>query len=177
MSYKITTGKVRFSYPRVFTPEAREAGDKEKYSVVLLVPKSDKATVRKIEKAIAESFTEGVASTFKGKKPRNWKSPLRDGDEDRDGDEFEGMYFINASTTRKPAIVDEDLNAIIDPSEFYAGCWGRASINFYTYDFNGNKGVGAGLNNLQKLEDGERLGGGGSTAEEDFGPAATDSII
>ena len=94
--------------------------------------------------------------------------PLRDGDEERSDDPaFEGMMFINANSTRKPAIVDKDLNAIMSKDEFYSGCYGRASINFYAYNVQ-SKGIAAGLNNLQKLEDGEPLAGG-STPDEDFG--------
>ena len=77
--------------------------------------------------------------------------------------------FLNAKSSRKPGVVDADLNAILDKEEFYSGCYGRASLNFYAYDYQGTKGIGVGLNNLQKLEDGERLGGDFSTAEEDFG--------
>ena len=79
------------------------------------------------------------------------------------------MYFLNANSTQKPGIVDRDLNEILDPDEVYSGCWGRASINFFPYNSNGNKGVGVGLNNIQKLKDGERLGGARASAEDDFG--------
>ena len=78
------------------------------------------------------------------------------------------MLFLNANSTRKPGIVDKDLNEILDPDEVYSGCWGRVSINFYPFNTNGNKGVGAGLNNVQKLKDGERLGGSAASAEDDF---------
>ena len=79
------------------------------------------------------------------------------------------MFFLNANSTQKPGIVDRDLNEILDPDEVYSGCWGRASINFFPYNSNGNKGVGVGLNNIQKLKDGERLGGARASAEDDFG--------
>ena len=98
------------------------------------------------------------------------KTPLRDGDDEREDDEaYAGAMFVNANSSNKPGLVDADLNPILDKSEFYSGCYGRASINFYAYDSNGSKGIACGLNNLQKFEDGERLAGGGSTAEEDFG--------
>ena len=95
--------------------------------------------------------------------------PLRDGDEDKDDEAYEGTMFFSASSNRKPQIVDEDVQPILDRDEFYSGCYGRASINFYLFDVSGSKGIAAGLNNLQKLEDGEHLGGGGSSAEDDFG--------
>lgn len=168
MSTKVITGKVRFSYANVFTPTAIEEGQTPKYSVSLIIPKSDKATLAKIEKAINQAIEEGKAK-FGGKIPKNIKTPLRDGDEDRFEDEaYANAMFVNANSVRKPGVVDENLDPIIDPDEFYSGCYGRASITFYAFNAAGNKGIACGLNNLQKLEDGERFDGG-SSAEEDFG--------
>jgi len=168
-STKVITGKVRFSYAHVFEPNAIQEGQKEKYSVSILIPKTDKATIAKVEKAIEAAKQEGKGK-WNGKIPVVLKLPLRDGDAERPDDEaYEGCMFLNANSVRKPAIVDADLEPIMDKDEFYSGCYGRAAINFYGYSSSGNKGVAVGLNNLQKLEDGERLSGGGSTAAEDFG--------
>lgn len=168
-STKVVTGKVRFSYAHVFEPKAIEEGMTPKYSVSLIIPKKDKATIDKIKAAIAAAIEEGKAK-LGGKIPSNYKNPLRDGDVDRpDLEEYQNSYFISANSNNKPALVDGDLNPILDKEEFYSGCFGRASVNFYAFNTNGNKGVACGLNNLQKLEDGERLGGGRSSAEEDFG--------
>lgn len=167
-STKVITGKVRFSYAHVFTPASVGEGEDKKYSVSLIIPKSDKKTIKKIDEAIARALVEGKAK-FGGKVPKNYKSPLRDGDEEREDDEsYADSMFISANSSRKPGIVDENLDPILDPEEFYSGCFGRASVNFYAFNVNGNKGIACGLNNLQKLEDGERLGGG-TSAEEDFG--------
>lgn len=158
-STKVITGKVRFSYVNVFQPRAVADGQEPKYSVTLLIPKSDKKTLEKIHAAI-EAAKEQGKERWGGRIPANLRTPLRDGDEERpDQPEFRGMYFINATSKYKPGIVDKDLNPILDPTEFYSGCYGRASINFYPYNVSGNKGVSAGLNNLQKLHDGEMLGG------------------
>ena len=169
MSTKVITGKVRFSYVKIFKSRAFQAGQDAKYSICLLIPKEDKATLKKIKAAIDEAIQEGIASKWGGKKPANLKLPLRDGDDERaeEAEEYEGMYFLNANSTQKPGIVDKDLNEILDPDEVYSGCWGRASINFYAFNTNGNKGIACGLNNLQKLRDGEPLGGK-SRAEDDF---------
>lgn len=170
MTTKIVTGKVRFSYCNVFEPSAKSESDKEKYSICLLIPKSDKKTVKAIQDAVEAAKQDGksIIADKNGKIPSNIKTPLRDGDEERSDDpNFEGMYFLNASSLRKPSIVDKDLNPIMDKSEFYSGCYGRASLNFFAYNVS-SKGIAAGLNNLQKLEDGEPLGGG-SSAEDDFG--------
>lgn len=167
---KIVTGKVRFCYANVFEPTAMNDGDTPKYNICILIPKSDEKTVNAVKKAIEAAKQAGKAKIAdkSGKIPSTLKTPLRDGDEERGDDPtFENMFFINANTTRKPTIVDKDLNPIMSKEEFYSGCYGRASINFYAYNVS-SKGIAAGLNNLQKLEDGEMLAGG-SSAEEDFG--------
>lgn len=176
MSNKVITGKVRLSYVNIFKSRSFSDGQDAKYSVCLLIPKTDKATIAKIKKAIDAAIEEGISSKWGGKKPKNLRVPLRDGDEERaeEAPEYEGMYFLNANSSQRPGIVDKDCNEILDPDEVYSGCWGRASINFYPYDFNGNRGVGVGLNNIQKLKDGERLGAALATAEDDFGDGFED---
>ena len=161
---KAVTGKVRFSYVQVFQPKAKEDGGALKYSTALLIPKSDKDTVAKINKAI-EDCKEANKAMFGGS-IKGLKGGLRDGDEEREGAEYQGMYIINANSDRKPGVVDADMNAINDPEEFYSGCYGRASLTFYPYDTKGGKGIACGLNNVQKLEDGEKLSGGSSAAED-----------
>ena len=168
-STKVITGKVRFSYAHVHEPKAIQEGQKEKYSVSILVPKTDKVTIDKINKAVEAAKQEGKGK-WNGKIPAVLKLPLRDGDAERPDDEaYEGCMFLNANSVNKPGIVDADREEIMSNEEFYSGCYGRASINFYAYNQSGNKGIAVGLNNLQKLEDGDRLSGGGSTAAEDFG--------
>lgn len=165
---RLTTDKVRFSYAHVWEPAAIEEGQEKKFSVALIIPKSNKDLVDKIKKAIEAAKQEGKAK-WGGKIPSNLKMPLRDGDEERPDDEaYKDSYFINANSTRRPEIVDKKVEAILDKDEFYSGCYGRASINFFAFNAAGNKGVACGLGNLQKLADGERLSGG-TTAEEDFG--------
>lgn len=167
-STKVVTGKVRFSYAHVFEPRAINEGDDKKYSVSILIPKTDTATLAKINKAVEAAKQEGKGK-WNGKIPPVLKLPLRDGDAERPDDEaYEGMMFLNASSKNKPGIVDENTDELMSKDEFYSGCWGRASVNLYAFNVSGNKGVAVGLNNLQKLEDGDRLSGG-STAAEDFG--------
>lgn len=167
---KVITGKVRFCYEHVFEPTAVNEGDDPKYSVCVLIPKTDTKTVEVIKKAIEAAKAAGKSKLAdkNGRIPANIKLPLRDGDDERgDQPEFEGMYFINANSNRKPSIVDKDLNPIMSRDDFYSGCYGRASLNFYAFNVQ-SKGIACGLNNLQKLADGEPLSGG-ATAEEDFG--------
>lgn len=169
-STKVITGKVRFSYANVFEPTAMQDGQTPKYNVSIIISKSDTKTVEAIKKAIEAAKEAGKSKIAdkNGKIPVNLKTPLHDGDEERPDDPvYENSYFINANSERKPGIVDRDLNPIMSRDDFYSGCYGRASINFYAFNVN-SKGIACGLNNLQKLEDGERLAGG-SSAEEDFG--------
>lgn len=168
MSTKITTGLVRFSYVHVFEKHAVSEGDEPKYSVSLIIPKSDKKTLAKINAAVDAATKLGVKTkNWGGKKPKNFKHPLRDGEE-KEQPEYEDCYFIGCNSKQRPGVVDVDLNPIIDAEEFYSGCYGRASINFFPYDTN-SKGVAAGLVGVQKLKDGEPLGGAVFNAEEDFG--------
>ena len=159
---KVVTGEVRFSYAHVFEP-ASFAGDEsnKKYSCAILIPKKDKKTLDKCRAAIEAAMANGKLKSLKD-------NPLRDGDDERPDDEaYAGMMYVNAKSTRKPQVVDANLDPIMDQDEFYSGCFGRASITFYNYEFGGKKGVAVALNNLQKTKDGERLAGG-SSAEEDF---------
>ena len=176
MATKVVTGLVRFSYVNIFRSRSFREGQDAKYSICLLIPKEDKTTLKKIKAAIDEAMQEGASSKWGGKVPKNVRTPLRDGDDERadEAPEYEGMYFINANSSQKPGIVDKDLNEILDPDEVYSGCWGRASINFFAYDSNGNKGIGAGLNNIQKVKDGEHLGAARASAEDDFGDGFED---
>lgn len=156
---QVVTGEVRLSYLNVFQPVAIQEGQTPKYSVSLLIPKSDATTLNKIKQAIENAKIAGQA-TWGGKTPPNLKMPIRDGDTDRpDQPEYAGHYFINANSTHKPGIVDQNVNEIIDSTQLYSGCYGRADINFYAYNKNGNRGIACGLNNIQKLRDGETLGG------------------
>lgn len=166
LSNKVVTGLVRFSYANVWEPKSINGGD-EKYSVSLIIPKEDNETINKIKTAIEVAKKDGEAK-FGGKIPPNLKLPLREGDIDRADDKnYAGCYFVNANSSSKPNIVDKKVQPIIDQSEFYSGCYGRASIVFYAFNSNGNKGIACGLQNLQKLKDGEPLGGK-SRAEDDF---------
>ncbi|MFZ5817262.1 MAG: DUF2815 family protein [Bacillota bacterium] len=170
---KVVTGKVRFSYVHVFEPHAVDDGQEPKYSVCILIPKSDKDTLRRIKAAVEAAKAAGTAK-WGGKIPPNLKTPLRDGDEERgDQDEFKGHYFLNATSKTKPGVVDAQLNPIIDSTALYSGCYGRASVNFYAFNTAGNRGIACGLNNLQKLADGDYLGGR-SRPEDDFGPVSGD---
>lgn len=172
-STKVVTGKVRFCFCHVFEPSAIEGQPEEmaKYSVCVIIPKSDTQTVEKIKKAIEAVKVVGKSKLADkaGKIPSTIKLPLRDGDEERSDDPaFENAYFLNATSNRKPTIVDRNLDPIMEKGDFYSGVYGRVSLNLYAFNTNGNKGIAAGLQNLQKLEDGEMLAGG-STAAEDFG--------
>lgn len=169
---KVITGKdTRFSYLNVNQPKSINGGT-PKYSVSLIIPKSDTATVEKIRAAIQAAYEEGAAKLKGNGKSvpalSVIKTPLRDGDSERPDDPaYADSYFINANSSAKPGVVDANCEPVLDTSELYSGIYGRASINFYAFNTNGNRGIACGLNNLQKLRDGEPLGGK-SRAEDDF---------
>jgi hypothetical protein len=167
---KVVTGKVRLSYAHVFEAVAINGEGLPKFSASLLIPKKDKKTTKAIEAAIEAAKLQGESKKWGGPvKASKLKMPLRDGDEDKDEDEnYTGCFFVNAISKSRPAVVDEDLNHITDQSEVYSGCFVRAEINFYPFDFNGKKGIACGLNCIQKLDDGDALGGGKSNPEEAF---------
>ena len=178
---KVITGpNTRWSYANVWEAKSINGGT-PKYSVSLIIPKSDTVTVEKIKKAIQAAYDEGQ-SKLKGNGKTVpalsvLKTPLRDGDLERPDDEaYANSYFINANSATAPGIVDADRNTIIDHSEVYSGVYGRASINLYAFNSNGNKGIACGLNNLQKIKDGEPLGGK-SRAEDDFATDEDDDFL
>jgi hypothetical protein len=163
---KVTTGKVRLSYAHLFEAHAIE-GNEPKFSVSVIISKSDKETLTAIKEAVNEAKELGKAK-FGGKVPANLKTPLRDGDEERPDDEaYKNCYFLNASSKNKPGIVDANVQPILDATEVYSGCYARLTLNFYAFSASGNKGIAAGLGNVQKLADGEPLGGF-TRAEDDF---------
>ena len=178
---KVITGvNTRWSYVNAWEAKSINGGA-PKYSVSLIIPKSDTKTLEKIQAAIQAAYEEG-----QGKLKGNGKSvpalsvlktPLRDGDTERPDDEaYANAYFINANSGTAPGIVDADRNPIIERSEVYSGVYGRASINFYAFNSNGNKGIACGLNNLQKIRDGEPLGGK-SRPEDDFATEDDDDFL
>ena len=164
---KVVTGKVRLSYAHVWEPVSIN-DSKPKYSVSLVIPKSDKETIKAINAAVDAAIEEGIAK-FGGKKPNKaaLKLPLRDGDTERDDEVYKNCFFVNANSTTAPQIVDRSVQPILDREEVYSGCYARVSINFYAYNTNGNKGIACGLGNIQKIADGEALGGR-TTAKDDF---------
>lgn len=169
---KVITGPdTRWSYANVWEAKSINGGT-PKFSVSLIIPKSDTATIAKIRAAIEAAYKEGEAK-LKGNGRSVpalsvLKTPLRDGDTERPDDEvYANAYFVNANSATAPGIVDADRQPILDRSEVYSGVYGRASINFYAFNSNGNKGIACGLNNLQKIRDGEPLGGK-SRPEDDF---------
>lgn len=167
MTTKVVTGTVRLSFPHLFKPYAFDT-EEPKYSVMLLIPKSDKKTLKKIQDAIEVAKERGKAGPWGGKMPKDVQTTLKDGDLSSDDyPEREGHMFMTVRSNTKPGVVDRSLNAILDPSEVYSGCYARVSISAFPYKFGGNSGVSFGLGNVQKIDDGESLGGA-ARAEEDF---------
>lgn len=167
---EVVLKNVRLSYVNVFEPRANNADQKPKYSVSLIIPKADQATIEAVENAVKQAIQEGKDRRFNGKIPpiKSLKLPLRDGDEERDDEAYADSMFINANSTRKPDLVDGALNPILDQDEIYSGVYANVLVSFYAYSVNGNRGVAAGLQAIQKVRDGEALGGAGTKAADAF---------
>ena len=166
LSTKVLTGIVRLSYANVWEPKSINGGA-EKYSVSLIIPKSDTETVDAINTAIDAAIKEG-AHKFGGKIPNRaaLKLPLRDGDLERDDDAYKGCWFVNANSTTAPQIVDQRVRLILERSEIYSGVYARVSLSFYAFNSNGNRGVACGLGNIQKVKDGQPQGGKTNASDE-----------
>lgn len=163
---KVVTGVVRLSYANVWEPTSINGGT-PKYSVSLIIPKSDQKTIDAINAAVDAAIKDGVAK-FGGKIPNKaaLKLPLRDGDIEREDEAYKDSYFVNANSTTAPQIVDRSVQPILDRAEVYSGCYARVSVNFYAFNSNGNRGIACGLGNIQKVKDGEPLGGRTSAADD-----------
>ena len=177
---KVITGpETRWSYANVWEPKSINGGI-PKYSVSLLIKKTDPC-VAKIKAAIQAAYEEGAAKLKGNGKSvpplAAIKNPLRDGDAERPDDPvYAGCYFINANNSTAPGIVDADRQPILERKEVYSGVYGRASITFFAFNSSGNKGIACALNNLQKIHDGEPLGGHAS-AEDDFATDDDDDFL
>jgi len=174
---KVVTGRnTRLSYFHGWEPVSINNGP-EKYSVSVLIPKDDVETINAIHAAVDAAIEDGIAK-FGGKKPPkgSLKLPLRDGDLEREDEAYKGHYFVNANSTTAPQIVDKTVKPILDRDEVYSGCYARVSLNFYAFNSNGNKGVACGFGNIQKIRDGESLGGR-SSAADDFKTEADDDFL
>lgn len=175
---KVITGpNTRWSYANVWEAKSINGGT-PKFSVSLIIPKSDTKTINAIKSAVEAAYKEGEAKLRGNSRTvpalSAIKTPLRDGDTERPDDEaYKNAYFVNANATTAPGIVDADLNPILSRSEVYSGVYGRASITFYAFNSSGNRGIACGLNNLQKIRDGEPLGSKAS-AESDFAEFVND---
>ena len=178
---KVILGKdTLFSFVNLWTPKAVAEGSQAKYSLSCVI-KKDSPDVAKVRAAIKAAYDEGQAKLKGNSKTvpplEAIKTPLRDGDLERpDDDAYKGCYFINANSPKAPGIVDAALQPILERSEVYSGVYGRASINLYAFNSNGNKGIACGLNNLQKIKDGESLGGK-ARAEDDFATMDEDDFL
>ncbi|MEF2767121.1 MAG: DUF2815 family protein, partial [Dorea phocaeensis] len=180
----VTTGKARLSYVHLFKPYAAVQGQEEKFSVTILVPKSDTDTMARIHAAIEAAKQKGTAEKWNGVCPPIVPTPVYDGDGVRPsdgmpfGEECKGHWVFTASAKADypPEVVDKMGNPIINQSEVYSGMYGRVNVNFFPYSYSGKKGIGCGLGPVQKLEDGETLSGGHVSAAQAFGapqPAAS----
>lgn len=165
----------RFMFTYLLQPDIKKDGKKQ-WRVTLVIPKEEEEVIDAINEKIQDTFDYGVEKGKFGDTPPKIKKyrkgwPLRDGD-DQEGAEIEGYfgcYYITPNNDRAPQIVNVDGFDIDDDEEVYSGVYGRCSVSFACYNNDGNRGVGVYLNNVQVIEDGERLGGKQNySAKSDF---------
>ena len=181
---KVLTGEVRLSFAHLSTPYAHPGNPnaEPKYSVTMLIPKSDTATKANIDSSIQAAYEAAVNSSWKGARPQLKNALIYDGDGFRTdgtpfGPEAKGHWVITASSKRKPQVVHiSDVNTELAPQDIYSGMYARVTMNFFSFNTNGNKGVGCGLGNVMKTRDGEPLSGG-ATAASDFADVATQQAV
>ena len=167
-------GEVTFAFAHVLYPRREEDGTAGKYSVCVLIPKSDVSAINMIQQAVAAAQEKGRMTKWGGKIPARMNLPLHDGDADDKGPEFAGMMYFNCSTKNKPGVrvlENGHISEALDDDDFYSGCWGAVTVNMYPYANSGNNGIAVGLNNVIKTRDAERLSGG-SSADADFADMA-----
>ena len=177
---KVITGVCRLSYANIWQAKSINGGA-PKYSASVLIPKSDTKTVAKVKAAIQAAYEEGEGKLKGNGKTApslaSLKTPLRDGDTERPDDEaYAGHWFINANSNTAPGVVDSNREPIYDTSEIYSGVYARVSLSFYAFNSNGNRGIACALQNIQKVRDGEPLGGKVS-AESDFATDDDDEFL
>lgn len=176
---KVLTGEVRLSYCNLTTPRAAQQGGEPKYSVTLLIPKTDMATKADIDAAISAAANDALAKVWNGARPPQLRVPIYDGDGVRPsgvpfGDECKGHWVMTASTKNKPQVVGMDnINCELAPSDIYSGMYARVTIRFFGYSNSGNKGIGCGLGNVMKTRDGEALAGSASASVDFAGVGAS----
>ena len=175
---KVLTGECRLSYCNLTTPRAAQQGGEPKYSVTLLIPKTDVATKADIDAAIQAAANEALSKVWNGARPPQLRVPIYDGDGVRPsgvpfGDECKGHWVMTASTKNKPQVVGMDnINCELAPSDIYSGMYARVTIRFFGYSNSGNKGIGCGLGNVMKTRDGEALAGSASASVDFAGVGA-----
>lgn len=169
----ITTGKVRASFVHIFQPHAAPGSTDARYSVTLLIPKNDSVTLNAVYAEIEQAKQAGVQKVFGGVMPPVINTPIYDGDGVRPngepfGPECRGHMVLRASSREQPSVVDLNVQPVLNPADVYSGCYIRASIDLFAYNQSGNRGIGCGLNAVQKIADGEPLTSR-VTAAEAFG--------
>lgn len=163
---KVVFGPCRLSFTHVFNKYSPNGEGEGKYMTNVLIPKSEKKTIKALDQAIEAAKKAGAVSKWGGKEPKKLDMPLRDGD-DKEDDVYQDHFYINAKCNTRPGVVDKNKNPIVDEEEMYSGVWAFVSVTFYAYDVSGNRGIACGLNNLMKFKDDDHLGGRVS-ADSDF---------
>lgn len=163
---RVVFGPCRLSYAHLFEKwQPDNAAGDAKYMTNVLIPKSEKKTIKALQEAIEATAKAGAAKFKNGKVPAKYDSPLRDGD-DKEDELYQDHYYMNPKSSSRPSVVDKNNQPIMGPEEMYSGVWAYISVSFFVYNVSGNQGVGCFLNSVRKFKDDERLGGNGNGADD-----------
>ena len=171
---QMTTGEGRISYAHVYEPYSNNGGE-PKYSVTFLMPKTDVQSKARLDAAQEAAKQKGIAEKWNGVLPPVVACAVYDGDGVRPngeafGPECKGHWVFTASSKNPVPLVDASMNPIVQKGEIYSGCYCRICVSMFAYNSNGKRGIGIGLEAVQKLRDGDPLGGGVSVSDA-FGSA------
>ena len=165
---RVLTGECRLSYVNLVAPRANnnDPNSQPRYSVTLLIPKTDTAVYQNILQSIEAAAVDAQGKLWNGVRPPVMPVPIHDGDDVREngtpyGPECKGCWVITASSKNKPQVIHQsDINTELAPQDIYSGMYARVTINFFGYARAGKRGIGCGLGNVMKTRDGEPLAGG-----------------
>lgn len=177
---KVFTPKGRISYPKVFSPDSSGEYADDKYKATFLFDESNVQVAEGL-KAMKKAVLEVAQKAFgAGVKLKEIQHPFRDGNQKYEADKaknthYKDTIFMTAKSKFKPGVVDAKVQPIDNEGDLYGGCYVKASLIPFSYMKGSNKGVSFRLCNIQKLAEGEPLGGGGPTdPTDDFKSEVTD---
>lgn len=172
---QIVLENVRLSYVHIFKAFSNDPNQTPKFSTTILIPKDNAKNKASLDAAIAAATAAGKMGKWNGVVPPIVPNPVHDGDGVKQdgtpfGAECKGCWVMTASSPsdRPIEVVDRNMQRVLDSTQVYSGIYANVCVNFYAYAYQGKKGIGVGLGPIQKVADGEALGGTTPSADSCF---------